>query len=232
MDWKAALQLEGIASTEAAENADTGFGCALQPSPAARQRSRLRIVGVTTDQLSQLMERYARGDDEVFERLYTHLAPRLHGFCRRLTMNEVEADDCFQETFLKLHRARATYVCGSNVLHWAFAIARSVYITRLRYRRRRPEEVGRSVDVGEREDLHTDHATTPEAQVMAQHLVELAATTLGRMSEKNRVAYTLLKEEGISAKEAAALLGTTPDVIKQRAHRAYEQIRTALDASY
>src|SRR4026207_1126349 len=61
---------------------------------------------------------------------------------RRAAPGLVEADDCFQETFLRLHRARATYVTGANPLHWAFAIARSVYLTRLRYWRRRPAQLG------------------------------------------------------------------------------------------
>lgn len=48
------------------------------------------------------------------------------------------------------------------------------------------------------------------------------------MSEKNRVAYVLLKEENLSAREAAAVLGTTLDVVKQRAHRAYQSLKSAL----
>ena len=51
------------------------------------------------------------------------------------------------------------------------------------------------------------------------------------MSEKNRVAYVLLQEEGLSIKEAAAVLGTAPDVVKQRAHRAYARLRTAVGAA-
>jgi DNA-directed RNA polymerase specialized sigma24 family protein len=45
------------------------------------------------------------------------------------------------------------------------------------------------------------------------------------------VAYILLKEEGLSVKEAAVVLGTTGDVVKQRAHRAYEQLRSAIGAA-
>jgi DNA-directed RNA polymerase specialized sigma24 family protein len=37
-----------------------------------------------------------------------------------------------------------------------------------------------------------------------------------------------LREEGLSVAEAARVLGTTSDVVKQRAHRACEQIRAAL----
>jgi RNA polymerase sigma-70 factor (ECF subfamily) len=129
---------------------------------------------------------------------------------------------------LKIHRARATYAPGANVLHWAFAVARSVYLSRLRYWRRRPEDLGDTNDVAERDELHSQDNATPEAEVIAADLLHLATTELGNMSEKNRVAYILLKEEGLTANDAARVLGTTAEVVRQRAHRAYEQIKTAL----
>ena len=94
------------------------------------------------DRNRELMERYAQGEDDVFEELYTLMAPRLYRFCLRLARRKPEADDVFQEAFLRLHRARATYLSGTNPLHWAFAIARSIHLDRLRYRRRRPEQLG------------------------------------------------------------------------------------------
>ena len=97
----------------------------------------------SADQLGQLMGRYAKGEDGVFEELYRLLAPRVYRFCSRLATHQEEADDCFQETLLRIHRARATYLEGADTLPWAFAISRSVYLDRLRYRRRRPEDLGR-----------------------------------------------------------------------------------------
>lgn len=178
--------------------------------------------------LGELMERYAAGDDAVFDRLYDALSPPLYRFCLRLAVRRHEAEDLFQETFLKLHRARATYAPGSSALHWSFAIARSVYLTRLRYTRRRPEQPDPASDVTQREELQSGELSTPEAQLTAEHLLDVVTVELGRMSEKNRTAYVLLREEGLSAKDAAALLGTTADVVKQRAHRAYERLKTAL----
>jgi RNA polymerase sigma-70 factor (ECF subfamily) len=187
-------------------------------------------MNATGDRLSSLMERYARGEDRVFEQLYQLLAPRLHRFCLRLTPSAAEADDCFQETFLKLHRARATYVTGANPLYWAFAIARSVYLSRLRYWRRRPERLGATCDIAEAGELQV-HDTTPESEVAAEHLHDTLASELLRMSEKNRFAYVLLKEEHLTAREAAAVLGTTVEVVKQRAHRAYQSLRAALNTA-
>jgi RNA polymerase sigma-70 factor, ECF subfamily len=183
------------------------------------------------DQLGQLMKRYAKGEDGVFEELYRLLAPRVYRFCSRLAMHQQEADDCFQETLLRIHWARATYLDGADTLPWAFAISRSVYLDRLRYRRRRPEELGSANDVAEGERLPADDRYSPEAAARARDLQELLTLELSRMSEKNRVAYVLLREEGLSIKEAAAVLGTTAAVVRQRAHRAYMRLRTALRAA-
>jgi len=177
------------------------------------------------------MRRYAKGDDGVFEELYRLLAPRVYRFCSRLAMHQQEADDCFQDTMLRIHRARATYLDGADPLPWAFAISRSVYLDRLRHRRRRPEDLGSANDVAEGERVHGDDRYSPEAAVRARDLQDLLTFELSRMSEKNRVAYVLLKEEELSIREAAAVLGTTAAVVRQRAHRAYMHLRTALSAA-
>jgi RNA polymerase sigma-70 factor (ECF subfamily) len=208
----------------AIEPEGSGARIAAEPSPnGGKPRD--------ADQLGQLMKRYAKGEDGVFEELYRLLAPRVYRFCSRLAIHQQEADDCFQDTLLRIHRARATYLAGTDPLPWAFAISRSVYLDRLRYRRRRPEDLGSANDVAEEERLPADDRYSPEAAVRARDLQELLTLELSRMSEKSRVAYVLVKEEGLSIKEAAAVLGTTAAVVRQRAHRAYMHLRTALSAA-
>jgi RNA polymerase sigma-70 factor (ECF subfamily) len=181
--------------------------------------------------LADLMDRYARGEDRVFEAVYRVLAPRVRRFCRHLASSAAEADDLFQDTFLRLHRARATYVRGGNVLAWVLAIARSAHLDRLRYRRRRPEDVGGAADASDDAGLRAGEAEGPEAQAVARELVEVVSTALHGMSERNRLAYALLKEQGLSVNEAAAVLGTTTAVVRQRAHRAYVQVRAAVQSA-
>jgi RNA polymerase sigma-70 factor (ECF subfamily) len=203
-----------------------------RPEALSRLHNQTKSHGASmgSDLLSELMERYANGDETVFEQLYGLLAPRLYRFCVRLARLAPEADDIFQETFLKLHRARATYSSGANPLPWAFAIARSVHLSRLRYRRRHRDEVGATCDVAEGDGPQPSNST-PEGEILAEHMLGVVTGELSRMSEKNRIAYVLLKEENLSVKDAAAVLGTTCDVVKQRAHRAYQQLKAALDAA-
>lgn len=176
----------------------------------------------------ELMQRYARGEEAAFERLYAVISPRLYRFCQRLARNRTEGDDYFQETLLRLHRARATYHAEVNPLYWAFAIARSVHLTRLRYQRRHPETVGAVGDAAEDYALSSDDRHDPQADARAQELIAVMTRTLHRMSEKNRAAYILLREEELSVKDAAMVLGITADAVKQRAHRADLQLRAAV----
>lgn len=226
---------DSVASTALSESADTfftdGFAEGRTYSPHERHESPSRPMCGDAQRLSSLMERYAAGEESVFDELYALLAPPLYSFCLRLTLRASEADDCFQETFLRLHRSRATYMPGANALHWAFAIARSAYLTRLRYWRRRPEQLGDTQDVCERDALLPADGASPESETLAAHMLSIVSEELGKMSEKNRSAYILLKEENMSARDAAIVLGTTTNVVKQRAHRAYEQLRAALHAA-
>jgi RNA polymerase sigma-70 factor (ECF subfamily) len=226
---------ESVVPTAAAELPDMSLGREFvahrRRLAAAEIISRHSRMDAESAAISALMERYAAGHDNVFAHLYQLISPRLYRFCMRLTAVPAEADDCFQDTLLRLHRARATFKEGANALHWVFAIARSVYLTKLRYWRRRPEQLGLAADVAQRAEIHPRSMATPETHVCAEHLLATVAQELMRMSEKNRIAYVLLKEEGLSAKDAAAVLGTSADAVKQRAHRAYEQLKTALDAA-
>lgn len=181
-----------------------------------------------TDSLARLMARYAAGEDGVFDAIYHGLEGPLYRFCVRLAAQRHEADDLFQETLFKVHRARATYAPGASVLHWSYAIARSLYLSRVRYWRRRPEWLSPANDVAELEDIHVDAESTPEAEVIADGLLDVVVAELRKMSEKNRSAYVLMREEGLSAADAAAVLGTTVDGVKQRAHRADQHIKSAL----
>ena len=50
---------------------------------------------------------------------------------------------------------------------------------------------------------------------------------LSTLSESLRAAYVLVKVEGMSCAEAGAVLGASTSAVKQRVHRASEQLKAA-----
>jgi RNA polymerase sigma-70 factor (ECF subfamily) len=173
------------------------------------------------------MERYAAGDDAAFGLLYDALAPRLLGYLVRQTRSRERAEDIVQQTFLQIHRARGRFIPGAEVTPWAFAIARRLMIDGMRRGKR---EVLSSGDEERRDDVQEAAAPDPQADdlAIAQELAHEIQAVLARLPEGQRVAFELVKQEGLSMAEAAEILGTTVSAVKLRAHRAYEALRAAL----
>lgn len=82
--------------------------------------------------LTDAMDRYADGDASAVGEVYERLAPRLRAFFLRRTGDCGAADDLVQETFVRVHLARESFVRGADVVPWAFAIARRLLIDRRR----------------------------------------------------------------------------------------------------
>src|SRR5438477_5832894 len=77
-----------------------------------------------------------------FQRFVDEHGPAVHGFLVA-SVGPVEADDCFQETFIAALRAYPRLRPGSNARAWLFTIARSKAIDAHRGARRRPVPVGK-----------------------------------------------------------------------------------------
>jgi RNA polymerase sigma-70 factor (ECF subfamily) len=177
------------------------------------------------------MDRYASGDGEAFSVLYDLLAPRLYGFLLRQTRDPSRAEDLVQQTMLNIHCARGRFIRGAPVIPWAFAIARRLLIDETRKNRL---EAPRSNDSRGGDPLEGAVAKDPPAddQVQWSQLARMIRRELDRLPESQRVAFELVKHEGLTHAQAADVLGTTVMAVKLRAHRTYEALRAALGAAF
>ena len=181
------------------------------------------VARAANERANAAMERYARGDEAAFAAVYDSVAPRVHAYLIRQTRDRVMADDLLQQTLLQMHRKRGTYTAGLPVLPWAFAIARRLHIDVCR--RRKTDALWSARDVGEDDRVA---AGLPDEEVSSREAERLVAAELARMPENQRVAFELLKVEGLSHQEAAQVLGTTVSAVKLRAFRAYGALRAVL----
>jgi RNA polymerase sigma-70 factor (ECF subfamily) len=175
-------------------------------------------------ELNRAMDRYASGDGAAFAVLHRGLYPRLHAYLVRMRGSAHVADDLAQETFLRMHRARATFAAGASVVPWMYTIARNVLIDHARAARTRRTE-----------DLPSDEAFEPvdtgadtESSAVAGEALRTVERVLARLPSSQREAFVLLRYESLSVQDAANVLGTTPAAVKLRAFRAYEALRAAL----
>jgi RNA polymerase sigma-70 factor (ECF subfamily) len=62
----------------------------------------------------------------------------------------------------------------------------------------------------------------------ARRLERRVQQRLDTLPETQRTAYQLVKQEGLSLKRAAEILGTSVTAVKLRTHRAYQALRAEL----
>lgn len=172
------------------------------------------------------MEAYADGDATAFSPLYDALAPRLYGFALRQLRDRGKAEELVQETMLSIHRARGSFRRGADVVPWAFAIARRLSIDGLR--RYQLELATLEEDECQLSGFVAETPADADQWLFAKELAVRLEAELRTLPESQRVAFELLRREGLSHVQAAEALGTTVNSVKLRAHRAYERLKTAL----
>jgi RNA polymerase sigma-70 factor, ECF subfamily len=175
------------------------------------------------------MERYSKGDEAAFAELYDAIAPRLLGFLRKATQDDVSAEDLMQQTLLQIHRERGSFIPGARVMPWAFAISRRLMIDSAR-RRRVERRLFSDAPNDDDRITYEPSAATPTADDLlhARRLEGRVQRRLDALPEAQRTAYQLLQQEGLSLKGAAEVLGTSVTAVKLRAHRAYVALRAVL----
>lgn len=207
---------------EPPDSAVHGSGAAVASVEAAR------ATEAATPALDGVMERFARGDDGAFGELYRCGAPRVRGFLLRLTGDPALADDLTQETFLRIHRARGSFVAAAAALPWMLAIARNAFRDHMRRTQARAAATTRAEqDGGRPREAAPD--TRGDETLAAREMLDVVRRTLDRMPVLQREAFVLLRFEGLSVSEAAEVLGATESAVKIRAFRAYEMLRVALN---
>jgi RNA polymerase sigma-70 factor (ECF subfamily) len=171
-------------------------------------------------QASEAMGRYADGDASAFSELYDQLAPRLHAYLLRMLRSKAAADDALQQVFLQIHLNRGRFTPGARVEPWAYAIAHAAAVDLLRRERRRVAD--------EFVDGEQAAEGSVEAVALAGELSEALRAELREISPKLREAFLLVRVEGLSHAEAAAVLGIEETATKVRTHRATLWLRERL----
>jgi len=178
----------------------------------------------------EAMSQYAQGDVAAFEIVYEVVAPRIEGYVRRKVRDSARVEDIVQQTFENMHKARGTFVPGSDVLNWAFAIARNLVC-----------DAGRKAGRETASDMTAENETMGAvlaAAVAGGEELFLARETGVRMvrtfeglTKLQQQVFELVKLEGLSYQQAAATLGITVPAVRMYAHRAYVSLREAVGES-
>lgn len=105
-------------------------------------KSKVGSLETLSDEL--LMNEYRLGNSLAFETLYRRHRDKVYGYlCSQLASTgsaQIDADEVFQECFLRIHRFRDRYDPTFPFLPWLFTVCRNAMIDFLRNRKRTTAE--------------------------------------------------------------------------------------------
>jgi RNA polymerase sigma-70 factor (ECF subfamily) len=152
------------------------------------------------------------------DELLARYEQRIYRFGLRMCGDEDAAREVLQETMLAAFRHLPGFRGDAALSTWLYQIARSFCIK---------ERRGVRPTTPMHDDLQ-DPAPAPDLRVQAREIGEALATAIAALPAEQREVLILRDVEGLSAAEAAAVVGVEVGALKSRLHRARMALRHAL----
>ena len=192
-------------------------------------------VGETLDPDARLMLCVRDGQAAAFEELVRRYQGRLLAVLEHLIGNREQAEDLTQEVFLRVFRARHTYLPEAKFSTWLFTIANNVVRNARRSHSRRKEvhvEAHESGPLGAHPLEQLAVAASgqlPTRQLDRVERAQMVRLAMQSLNERQRMAVLLSKFEGMSYADIATAMDLSTSAIKSLLTRARHNLRVVLE---
>jgi RNA polymerase sigma-70 factor (ECF subfamily) len=181
-------------------------------------------LGGEDDSDDALVQRAGRGDRNAAARLIARHSPRILAVCTRMLGDRASAEDCAQETFLKLWRSAGGWRPGRAKFEtWLYRVATNACIDRIR--RRRPET---AADDAAEYAIYADGSPLADEQLVEDQRRATIDEALRALPDRQRLAVVLCHYEEMSYAEAAAVMEVSVDAFESLLARARRSLKESL----
>lgn len=175
---------------------------------------------------------YREGDGAAFEVLYGRWRGPLYRYFLRQCGHSGQADELFQDVFMRVIGASANYEPSARFPTWLFRIAHNRLIDHWRKTGREPVDPLASSEDGDdcAPDPPAPEGSAPDRQAEQRELAQALMAALNALPEVQREAFLLAEEGGLTLDEIAAISGVGRETIKSRLRYATGKLRHKLES--
>ena len=174
-----------------------------------------------------ILAKAREGDGDAFRALVEQHSRGAYRLAFRLTGNDQDAEDVVQESFIRAYRQLGRFEARANFGTWLHRIVVNCAMDALRSRRSR-----RTGTTGSLDDVDGELATprpNPERLARSAEIVDKVQASLGQLSDRERVAFTLRHCEGRTIEEIGQTMGLRTNAVKHCIFRAVRKLRATLE---
>jgi RNA polymerase sigma-70 factor (ECF subfamily) len=183
---------------------------------------------------SLLVREAQRGNRAAFEELVRHYDQQVLRLAMHLTGSDTEAQDIYQEAFLKAYKSIGNFRFECSFYTWIYRIVTNLCLDHLRKRTVRKEDApvatdssGESYDVLDRVPDGRSGAN-PERDLMRRELGGQISRALQKLTPRERMVFELKHYHGLKLRTVGEVLNTTEETAKNTLFRATQKLRGAL----
>ncbi|MBI5326432.1 MAG: RNA polymerase sigma factor [Ignavibacteriae bacterium] len=173
------------------------------------------LENLSDAELFKLMSAGEARTVKAFEEIYTRYSPRVYAYCRRYLGNREEAEDVFQETFIRFYNSRQSIREMTNLGAFLLKIARNQCINLLR-------EIKRNSKFDE--EIYIKHDDRDEND----ELLNLIKMAIELLPDEYKEIFIMREYNGLKYNDIADITGLSINTVKIKIFRARERIRHIL----
>ncbi len=169
----------------------------------------------TDAELFELLKSDKKRGEKAFSVLYARHSPRVYAYCRRFLGNREDAQDVFQETFIRFHASAEQDRVMTNMPAFLLKIARNLCVNLKRLERQ---------DLTYEDYMYVPEDTSPDKS----ELLDLIKRAMELLTDDYREVFILREYEGMTYAEIAEITNESMANVKIRIFRAKQKIREIL----
>jgi len=162
-------------------------------------------------------------EDQIsFDQLAEFYSAEIFAYLWRMMGDEVDAEDCLQEAFLRAYRAYPRLRAGSNHRAWLYKIATNVAYTQLRHRSRLEKQT-----TPLKWELQAN-IPSPHDQLEQSERIAQVAALVETLPNKQKAALMMRKYQDLPYTQIAEILECSPDAARANVYQALKRLRACI----
>ncbi len=183
----------------------------------------MKPVDIVNDRIKQLILLAQNGDTEAFHELVILHDEKIMTLAYQLTQNTQDAEDLYQDVFLKAYRKIKTYKFKSRFYTWLYRITVNTAINTGRKSSNLPIDDESRLEKHQSTEWYADKDNLPSEDIMND--ITKAVNTL---PAKQKTVFVLKHFQGLKIREISNIIGSTEGTVKKYLFRAAGTLRTSL----
>jgi RNA polymerase sigma-70 factor (ECF subfamily) len=180
----------------------------------------------------EIVRRCQCGQTQLMDVLIDRHKDSLYTLCLRLARNEPDADDLFQDTWMKAMKKLDTFSLERKFSTWLFAVCVNRYRDMYRWRKRRLRRMRHVASFG---DIDGDAGarevrdSRPDEHVMERERIDAVRDALDSLDDVHRLPIVLHYFHELSIEDIGRILDIPPGTVKSRLSNGRRLLKNSLE---